>query len=187
MAGSTPHPSDPGHAREARLRPMGPRGEGWIGLQMLLEVGSLIVAPLTGPLLGGTERVVIGVIGIAGMVAGVLLFAWGASHLGSTFSVWVDPRPGGRLTTNGPYRYARHPVCAAQLFICGGWALACSSLVGLAFLPVIAWYLDRYKLAREEQTLLAAYPGYADYMDAVPHRMLPRLRGPVAAPGPGAA
>jgi protein-S-isoprenylcysteine O-methyltransferase Ste14 len=166
---------------------MGPRGEGWIGLQMLLEIGTLVVAPLTGPMLGGPERIAVAIAGIAIMVAGVLVFAWGAAHLGATFSVWVSPRPGGRLTTTGPYRYSRHPICSAQILICGGWALAASSLVALALVPVIAWYLDRYKLAREEQTLLARYPGYAEYMRAVPHRMLPRLRGPVTAPGSGTA
>ena len=54
-----------------------------------------------------------------------------------------------------------------------GWALTAASLVGLLLVPVVALYLDRLKLAREEQTLLAKYPGYRDYMHVVRHRMLP--------------
>ncbi len=165
--------SDRVRAAGARLPALGARGEGWIGLQMLVEIGALVVAALTGPALTGPGRAIVGVLGTALMVAGVLLFAWGAAELGRSFSVWVDPRPGARLVTSGPYRSIRHPVCTAQVLIVAGWALACASLVGLLLVPVVAWYLDRYKLAREEQTLLAAYPGYRDYMARVTHRMLP--------------
>jgi len=160
-------------AREAALRPLGPQGEGWIGIQMVLEIGLLVIAPLTGPMWSGPARVATLVVGFALLVGGVLAFGWGASHLGSSFSIWVTPRAGAHLVGSGPYRYLRHPICTAQVAICLGWALLSASLVGLALVPVVAWYLDRYKLAREEQTLLQRYPGYAAYMLAVPHRMLP--------------
>lgn len=178
---------DPRRARETALRPLGPRGEGWIGIQMLLEVGILVVSPFTGPAWGGLPRLATDVVGIALLAAGVAIFGWGWSHLGSTFSVWVTPRPGGRLTTTGPYRWSRHPICTAQVLLCLGWALAAGSPVGLVLVPVVAWYLDRYKLAREEQTLLARYPGYAAYMRDVPHRMLPARPRREAAPHPAGA
>ena len=85
-----------------------------------------------------------------------------------------------------PYRFSRHPVCTAQVLICAGWSLAAASAVGLLIVPLVAWYLDRYKLAREEQTLLARYPGYGAYMAAVPHRMLPAAPRAVPAEGRGA-
>jgi len=164
---------DPRRAREAGLRPMGPRGEGWIGLQMVLEIGILVIAPLTGPAWGGPARLITTIAGLALLATGVAVFGWGASHLGASFSIWVTPRPSGRLATTGPYRYARHPICTAQVALCLGWALVAASPAGLLLVPVVAWYLDRYKLAREEQTLLAKYPEYPAYMRAVPHRMLP--------------
>ncbi|HEY3335349.1 MAG TPA: isoprenylcysteine carboxylmethyltransferase family protein [Candidatus Limnocylindrales bacterium] len=173
-------------AAEARLPPLGTRGEGWIGLQMLLEIGALVVAPLTGPAIAGWPRTVLGVTGTVVMVAGVLVFAWGAAHLGHSFSVWVVPRRAARLVTSGPYRYSRHPVCSAQVLLVAGWALACASLVALLLVPVVAWYLDRYKLAREEQTLLAAYPAYRTYMTEVTHRMLPARPRPSTTVAPGA-
>lgn len=184
---------DPRRAREARLRPMGRRGEGWIGIQMLLEVGLLVVAPFTGPAWGGPARLATSAAGFTLLAGGVAAFGYAASHLGSSFSVWVDPRPGAQLVTSGPYRYLRHPICTAQVAICLGWALIAASPAGLLLVPVVAWYLDRYKLAREEQTLLARYPGYATYLGAVPHRMLPmpprRLpvppRGPAGEPPTG--
>ena len=161
-------------AREAALRPLGRRGEGWIGIQMLLEVGCLAVAVLTGPAVTGPPRAVAAIVGIGLLVVGVVLFAWGAAHLGHSFSVWVSPRPDGELVTSGPYQYARHPVCTAQVLLCAGWSLAAASVAGLVLVPVVAWYLDRYKLAREEVMLSARYPGYAAYVASVPHRMLPR-------------
>jgi protein-S-isoprenylcysteine O-methyltransferase Ste14 len=158
---------------EARLRPLGPRGEGWIGIQMLFEIGALVLAVLTGPVVSGPARVVIAIPGFLLLVGGIGLFAWGASHLDASFSIWVDPRPGGRLVTSGPYRWARHPVCTGQVLIVAGWSLVAASIVGLLMVPVVAVYLDRFKLAREEQTLLGRYPEYPAYMAAVPHRMWP--------------
>lgn len=178
---------DPQRAREAALRPMGPRGEGWIGLQMVLEIGILVIAPLTGPAWGGPARLVTTIVGLALLAAGVAVFGWGASHLGASFSIWVTPRPAASLVTSGPYRFTRHPICTAQVALCLGWALVAASPAGLLLVPVVAWYLDRYKLAREEQTLLAKYPGYAVYMRAVPHRMLPAAPRRLVPSGPPGA
>lgn len=177
--------SDRRAAFEARLRPLGPRGEGWIGIQMLVEVGALALAVLTGPVVTGPARLTAVILGLLLLVGGVLLFAWGKSHLARSFSIWVDPRPGARLVTSGPYRFTRHPICTAQVLLVAGWALVCASVVGLLMVPVVAVYLDRFKLAREEQTLLARYPSYAAYTALVRHRMRPaRMRAvPPHAPG----
>ncbi len=177
---------DARRAREAGLRPMGPRGEGWIGLQMVLEIGILVIAPFTGPAWGGPGRLLTAIAGLALLAAGVAIFAWGASHLGASFSIWVTPRPAARLVTSGPYRFTRHPICTAQVALCLGWSLVAASPVGLLLVPVVAWYLDRYKLAREEQTLLAKYPEYAAYMQSVPHRMIPAAPRRVPSGRPGA-
>ena len=82
--------------------------------------------------------------------------------------------------TSGRYRWARHPICTAQVVLVAGWALTAASLVGLLLVPLVALYLDRLKLAREEQTLLAKYPAYRDYMRVVSHRMLPSPPRPEA-------
>ncbi len=184
---NSPAAVDPRRAREAALRPMGRRGEGWIGLQMVIEVGILVIAPLTGPAWGGPARLVTTIVGLALLAGGVAVFGWGASHLGASFSIWVDPRAGGRLVTSGPYRFTRHPVCTAQIALCLGWALVAASPVALLLVPAVPWYLDRYKLAREEQTLLAKYPEYAAYMRAVPHRMLPVRPRRLVSSGPAGA
>jgi protein-S-isoprenylcysteine O-methyltransferase Ste14 len=160
------------------LPSFGPRGEGWIGIQVSIELTILVVSALTGGAWGGSLGAVTVFIGLTLVALGVLGFGWGASHLGRSFSIWVAPRRGATFVASGPYRFVRHPICTAQVVLCAGWALAAASLIGLALLPVLAWYLDRFKLAREEQTLLAAYPeAYAAFMARVPHRMLPVLPG----------
>ncbi len=170
-------------AREAALRPLGPRGEGWIGIQMLFELGGLAIATLTQGEVTGPLRLALLVVGLGVVVAGFALFGLGASHLDRTFSIWVTPRPGGRLVTSGPYRWMRHPVCFAQVLIVAGWAIACCSLAGLVMAVVVALYLDRFKLAREEQTLLAAYgDAYRAYQREVPHRLIPTR--PASRPAP---
>ena len=155
------------------LTSFGPRGEGWVGLQSALGLLVLLGAPLTRGAWPDEFAVLFTPLGVAILLIGVGLFVVGAITLGHSFSIWVKPRDGGELATDGVYRWMRHPVCTAQVFIGVGWALAWGSLVALALMPIYAWYLDRYKLAIEERWLLATYPGYDAYREAVPHRMIP--------------
>jgi protein-S-isoprenylcysteine O-methyltransferase Ste14 len=108
-------------------------------------------------------------------LAGILLFSWGAATLGPSFSIWVTPRPGARLVVSGPYRWTRHPICTAQAIFGFGWALMWASPISLGLAVVYSIYLDRFKLRREEETLLARYPEYATYAREVRHRMWPVL------------
>lgn len=190
MTGSAITPAgDTREAREAALRPLGPRGEGWIGIQMLFEVGALVLASFTQADVGGLPRIACVVVGVALVAGGVGMFAWGASHLDRAFSIWVTPRADARLVTSGPYRWMRHPVCTGQVLIVAGWSIAFCSVLGLLMAPVVAVYLDRFKLAREEQTLLSRYgDAYRGYQRRVPHRMLPsrprlEITSPPPAPG----
>ena len=170
---NSPAAADPRRAREAALRPMGPRGEGWIGLPDGPRGGDSGDRPADRAGLGraGTDRHHDR--GPRPPRNRRRRLRLGRIAPRRHFSIWVDPRAGGRLVTSGPYRFTRHPVCTAQIALCLGWALVAASPVALLLVPAVPWYLDRYKLAREEQTLLAKYPEYAAYMRAVPHRMLP--------------
>ncbi|HEX8941326.1 MAG TPA: isoprenylcysteine carboxylmethyltransferase family protein [Candidatus Limnocylindrales bacterium] len=157
------------------LPALGPRGEGWIALQTGLAVAALLAGGFAGPAWAGTARTVSDVAGLGLMAAGVGLFAWGTLTLGSSFSIWVDPRPAGSFIEDGPYRYLRHPVCTAQAVFGFGWALLGASPLGLGLVAAYALYLELGKLAREEETLLARYPEYAAYRRRVPHRLVPHI------------
>ena len=164
--------SDP-VTRRGVLPPLGPRGEGWVGIQVAIELGALLLAMRTGGTWSEPAHTLALVLGVAGAAGGVALFAIGARTLGPSFSIWVRPHETATLVTSGPYRYLRHPVCTAQILLILGWSLAWHSLPGLVAGLFAAWYLDRFKLAREEEWLDEHYPAYAAYRDRVRHRMLP--------------
>ncbi len=165
-------------ARFGTLTSLGPRGEGWVGLQTVLGLLVLTLAPATGHGWSDPWSTFVGVIGIVILLGGVGLFGLGSVTLGRSFSIWVKPRPEASLHREGIYRWMRHPVCTSQVLIGIGWSLAWGSLVALALVPVYIWYLDRYKLEVEERWLTATYPDYRAYRETVRHRMLPWPPGP---------
>ena len=164
---------DPRRAREAGLRPMGPRGEGWIGLQMVLEIGILVIAPFTGPAWGGPARLVTTVVGPGAPRHRCRRLRLGRLAPRCLVLDLGDAAPGRPAGNDRALPLRAPPDLHGPGGALPGVGAVAASPVGLLLVPVVAWYLDRYKLAREEQTLLAKYPEYPAYMRAVPHRMLP--------------
>ena len=162
------------HHRSDAWPRLGPRGEGWIGIQTLgivavLVGGYLVPTEWTGPL-----RTIGVVAGVALAIAGVALFAWGTRTLGRLFSIWVAPRPAGHLVTGGPYRLVRHPVCAGQVLFAFGYALLRGSWPALV---LAALYLGvvLLKVTREEAWLRATYPDYEDFAARTRHLLIPGI------------
>lgn len=164
-----------------RLPSLGRRGEGWIGIQVALELAVLVGAPFTTiPAPDGMRLVLLGV-GLVLVGGGIVLFMAGAAELGRGFSVYATPTARATLTVSGPYRWMRHPICTAQVVLLTGWSVLSVSPAGLLGTVVVVAYLERFKLVVEEAWLRDRYPGYAEYEVAVPHRMLPfggRFRAP---------
>jgi protein-S-isoprenylcysteine O-methyltransferase Ste14 len=96
------------------------------------------------------------------LAAGTALGAWALSaNRPGNFNVHPAPRAGGRLVSDGPYRWIRHPMYSALLLAglgvvlgAGGW-----SALALATLAAVLWLKARL----EEQGMRAAHPDYADY------------------------
>lgn len=104
-------------------------------------------------------------IGIAMMVAGLLLRAWAVRVLAGYFTVDVTIRPGHRLIRNGPYRRLRHPSYTGSLMTFYGFALTLGNSGSLlvVVLPVTTAFLWRIRI--EERVLSKAFPAqYADYV-----------------------
>jgi protein-S-isoprenylcysteine O-methyltransferase Ste14 len=97
-----------------------------------------------------------------------------ARALGKSLTAFPRPSERGELVTDGPYRYARHPIYGGGILFFSGWALFSSpaALVGVLALAVL-W--DR-KAALEERLLAERYPAYAEYTRQVRWRLLPFLR-----------
>lgn len=103
------------------------------------------------------------------------LFLWAmASNAFFSEGVRIQTERGHTVSSDGPYRFVRHPgyvgVIAAHLatpFLLGSlWALIPSAL--LAALFVLRAYL-------EDETLTAELPGYAAYARETRFRLLPGL------------
>ena len=82
----------------------------------------------------------------------------------------------GRLVTDGPFRYVRHPIYAAYIFlVCPAVVIAVASWPGLS-IPFVAYGLYRLLIPREEARLEAVFGDeYRDYRRRV-GGIVPRRR-----------
>jgi protein-S-isoprenylcysteine O-methyltransferase Ste14 len=111
------------------------------------------------------------------VLALVLIFG---SHL-FIFWVWLVNRYAARIVhveagqtvvDTGPYRWVRHPMYSASILISLCAPLALGSFVALAafwlFIPLLAM-----RLLDEEEILRKELPGYSDYCQRTPWRLVP--------------
>lgn len=79
-----------------------------------------------------------------------------------------------KVISTGPYRLVRHPMYAGAILLLVFSPLALGSWVALPFpIPLILTVAVR---AREEEKFLAAnLPGYAEYRQKVPYRLIPYI------------
>jgi len=78
------------------------------------------------------------------------------------FRVRPIPHPAGRLISAGPYRHVRHPMYASLLLFAAGCVAGYQTLPSLLS-GLLLWAVLWAKAWREEQLLLAHFPGYRDY------------------------
>ena len=150
----------------SRIPALGPRGEGWVALQMVGIVLVVLAGRLGTPISIGDASVhaFVEVVGNLLVVGGVLIIIVGAVVLRGAGAFTVFPRPvlDGHLVESGPYRLVRHPVYTGLILASAGAVLVRPSLLGLAALAFLCVVLD-LKRRREEGWLLQRYPGYAAY------------------------
>jgi protein-S-isoprenylcysteine O-methyltransferase Ste14 len=127
--------------------------------------------PMTLPLLTKPE----GSIG-ADLVASVLVVAggawslWSLTALGRNLSIVAQARG---LSTEGPYRWVRHPLYVGEIVAVLG--LAARSDAAVAYVMwVLLVALQAYRASVEERLLAAELPGYDAYR-ARTGRFVPRL------------
>jgi protein-S-isoprenylcysteine O-methyltransferase Ste14 len=151
---------------------LGWRGEGWFALQLLLMV-LVGLSALTGVYWADAVAGVLVVVGLALMLAALVLLALAGISLLLAHSTTVFPRPreGAVLAESGLYRRVRHPVYGGVLLLAVGWSLAESPL-GLIPTTLLAVVFD-LKARVEEAWLVERLPGYAGYRDRTPRRFLP--------------
>ncbi len=92
------------------------------------------------------------------------------SFSSSTIELAADQR----VISTGPYAWVRHPMYAAALVMLLGIPMSLGSwwgmLVIVAIIPALVW-----RLLDEEEFLSRNLPGYAEYMQKMPYRLLPPI------------
>ncbi|HEX2234910.1 MAG TPA: isoprenylcysteine carboxylmethyltransferase family protein [Actinomycetota bacterium] len=155
-----------------RLPELGPHGEGWVALQLLLYAAVAIVgvrgrrwSPAAARLLRPVAA------GLA--LVGTGLMGSGAVALGRAMTPNPRPREGAGLREGGAYALVRHPVYGGVVLGALAWALWLSP-TALAPTALTAAFLD-LKARREEAWLEERHTCYGDYRARVRRRFLPAL------------
>jgi protein-S-isoprenylcysteine O-methyltransferase Ste14 len=145
----------------SRLPALGPRGEGWVVLQLVL-LALVAVAGLAGPAWDGVARVVTNALGAMLMAAGLVLALRGLVDLRGALTPLPHPRDDASLVDTGAYRLVRHPIYGGIILGAAGYGLLTASPPALAGAVVLLGFF-RLKSGREELWLEQRYPDYAAY------------------------
>lgn len=164
-------PSPP-PAAPSRLPDLGPRGEGWVAIQLVLFI-LLALAGTLGPAWGEPWLTLGRAVGAVHLAAGLLVAVLGLRGLRENLTPVPRPVDGGRLIVQGVYGVVRHPIYAGIILAAVGWGLVTASPAALGVALLIAVFFD-LKSRREEAWLLDAYPDYAAYRRRV-RKLLPLL------------
>ncbi len=166
----------PGGARPpapaSRLPDLGPRGEGWVAIQVGL-FALLAFAGTLGPAWGEPWLTVGRVLGAVHLAAGIAVGGLGLVGLRENLTPVPRPVAGGRLVSHGVYGLVRHPIYAGIIAAAVGWGLVTASPAALGVALLLGVFFD-VKSRREEAWLVEAYPGYEDYRRRV-RKLLPLL------------
>ena len=112
-------------------------------------------------------------LGLALLVAGLLLRAWSIRVLARYFTVNVAIRDDHQLVRSGPYAVLRHPSYTGALMCFYGMGLALGSWASLFLLTVPPTLAFLYRIRIEESVLSLAFPKeYPEYARAT-KRLIP--------------
>jgi protein-S-isoprenylcysteine O-methyltransferase Ste14 len=153
-----------------RLPTLGPRGEGWVALQMVLLV-AVAAAGLLGPAWSGELRVVTTLVGGLLIAAGVVLALIAMRDLRGALTPLPHPRRGAELVETGVYARVRHPIYGGLVVAAAGWGLLTASPAALVATGLLLAFFE-LKSRREEAWLVQHFEGYEAYR-ARTRRLIP--------------
>ncbi len=159
-------------ALSRRLPALGPHGEGWFAIQLVLFALTAL-AGTAGPAWSGVARLVSAALGGLLIVSGGVLAARGLLDLRHQLSPFPRPLAGARLVDGGAYRLVRHPIYGGIVIAALGWGLATASPAAVLATAVLFGFFE-LKSRREEIWLERDVAGYAAYRRRT-RRMLPWL------------
>jgi len=146
----------------ARIPDLGPRGEGWVALQLILIVGTAVAGVAGGPAWSGLAREIGVVAGGCLLLLGGALCVRAGIGLGPNLTPFPRPTATNGLVETGVYARLRHPIYAGLIAAAIGWGLVTAAPAALALTLVLLLLFDA-KARREEAWLAERHPGYAAY------------------------
>jgi protein-S-isoprenylcysteine O-methyltransferase Ste14 len=168
---SEPHgvPATEDERAAGRLPDLGPHGEGWVGLQLVIFLAG-VACGLRGPRWPGTRALRVAT-GFTLLAYGLALFTAGSARLGRLLTPFPRPRRAGELRRSGVYGLVRHPIYGGVFLITFAWALLSSPLALPPALLTLPFF--ELKRRREEAWLREQHPDYDAYSREVPRRFIP--------------
>jgi protein-S-isoprenylcysteine O-methyltransferase len=113
-------------------------------------------------------------LGLAVLVAGLVLRAWSMQTLADAYTRTLRVTNAQTVTDRGPYRHVRHPGYLGSLLIWCGFALASGSAVVVGTVAALLIPAYAHRMTAEEELLDHELPGYADYRSRT-KRLVPRV------------
>jgi protein-S-isoprenylcysteine O-methyltransferase Ste14 len=150
----------------SRIPALGPRGEGWLILQVVVLLAIPLAAWRASPA-AVVETPAIAIdrqVGVVLLLGGLGLIGWSSAFLQTRRALSALPRPlaSASLVQSGPYRVIRHPIYVGLILASAGVALVRVSVL-VAILTVALVVVLDLKRRREEAWLLERFPEYAAY------------------------
>jgi protein-S-isoprenylcysteine O-methyltransferase Ste14 len=146
---------------QTRVPSLGPRGEGWVALQLVL-FWLIATAAILAVAHQGVPPLELRLLGTATLLAGLTIAVWAVRTLGSSMTVLPRPKERHELITRGPFRWVRHPIYSGVLLTALGACLISGSWIALALSLCLCVLFD-LKARREEAWLAQRYPQYLEY------------------------
>lgn len=141
---------------------LGPRGEGWVILQLLLLSAVVVLGLIDGPAWGGLAGTVGAFAGLVLIGAGATLLGLGLRDLGSDLTPLPMPSEGATLVRTGAYALVRHPLYGGLMLGALGWSLLRASPLALVATAALIVFFH-LKARREEAWLRERFDDYAAY------------------------
>jgi len=142
----------------SRFNPSGARTERLSFLVIVGTIGAGVAGALvlaswrTTEIIGGRWPVF--VIGLAMMIAGVVIRQWAILVLGRYFTADVRVHADQAVIETGPYRWVRHPSYSGLIIFFVGLGLALTNWTSLALLAVVPTFGLVVRIHSEERVLL---------------------------------
>jgi protein-S-isoprenylcysteine O-methyltransferase Ste14 len=165
-----PEPATAHAGGGARLPDLGPRGEGWVALQVVL-LGAIAASGWRGPAWPRAGRALRLAVAGPAALAGATLFFAGGGKLGRQLTPFPRPVDGADLRRDGAYGVVRHPIYGGLLLLTLAWALVGSPAALPPWAATVAFF--DAKRRREEAWLGEQHADYEQYRAQVPHALLP--------------